>query len=169
MDGNFDNGFTGWTLTGNTGFASTVSITPPRQDSTIKTAAQLGAVGSDGILTQPIAGTRAGQCYQLSFLLENLGNPNNDFSVVFDGMSVSITGTPDGITVPVTLPGDGPFDFNRFTTTVTATGSDMLQFLVRQDPSFFRLTGVSLTPCAGGGASLPILTVLANVGCLLLE
>lgn len=165
VDGNFNARFTGWVLGGNTGSCGTGGIAPPRQDPTIATAATLGPIGSDGNLTQRIAGTTARQCCQLSFLLRNVGATPNDFSVAFDGQSLALTGTPDGIILPVKLPGSTAFDFQRFTTIVTATSNDVLQFTYRQDPSFYYLTGVSLTPstCASGGASQSTLTVHMHI------
>ena len=174
MNGNFDNladnGFFHWAISGNTGFTSAVGISPsPSQDPLIITAAALGPVGSNGFLTQNIAGTIAGHCYQLSFLLKNLGETPNDFSVAFNGLSLAISSTPDGITLPVILPGDAAaFDYQQFTTIVTATGSDLLQFAYEQDLQYFYLTGVSLSPssCAAGGISLSSLTVFTNIVCL---
>jgi hypothetical protein len=69
-NGDFSAGGTGWTLSGNTGYASFPNYWKD------------GAVGSDGILSQVIA-TIAGETYSISF----------DTTVTWGSMAVALNGT----------------------------------------------------------------------------
>lgn len=172
-NGDFQNGFTGWTQSGNTGGTltrtlSSVNLIPPDSDPSVSTTARLGPIGTEGFLTQTITGTQSGACYQLKFFLHN-GDASafitpNSFSVSYNIGSLGITasGNP-AISVP--LVNSGPFggtSFLEFTTVVTATNAPpILEFSFRQDPSYFYLTGVSYSLI---GASPEFLCNLTSMG-----
>ena len=127
INGNFETGdFTGWTLSGNTGFTSV------QYGVNGSLEAVVGPVGSDGYLSQTFTDV-AGQNYNLDFDLYAPGNGPSDFSASIDGTSLlSYTGL-----VP-TL--NQTFDFS-----FTGTGSDTVQFGFREDPDYLDLDNVSVT------------------------
>ena len=74
--------FTGWSLTGNTGFTGVSSSI--RYVNSGSFSAQLGPVGSDGSLSQNV-GTNINR-YRVSFYRENDGGTPNDFFTFFSGV-----------------------------------------------------------------------------------
>jgi len=160
-NGGFETGdFSGWTLTGNPGF---ISITNNAHSGNF--AGSFGAVGSDTFLSQTLA-TTAGTSYTLTFFLTNLGGPTNDFSVSFGGQNLTGGGTP---ALPIL--NSGPFPYTEYTVDVTATGSSsVLQFAMRQDPSFWNIDDITVDANAAAvpePATLAIFgTALAGFGLL---
>jgi len=139
-NGSFETGdFTGWTLTGNTGFTgvtNTFGGVGPTDGSYL---AYFGAVGSEGYLSQAFADT-AGDVLALSFDLYNFGGTPSYFEFDFDGTLLTALTDPDA------------FGWTTYTFDVTATGSDNIQFGFRQDPSYFLLDNVAATD---EGSSVP--------------
>jgi len=132
-DGNFDNGFTGWSQFGNLGFTSTQTGGPTG------TYAHVGPVGSDGYLSQIVA-TQAGSTYIFSFSVENDGGAPNDFSAFLNFTPVKSYVNAD------------PFGWTTYSDTFTATGATLVGFSFRQDPSYYDITGVSVSPVPLPGA-----------------
>jgi hypothetical protein len=94
--------------------------------------AALGNVGSDGSVSRALAGTAAGQTYTFSFYLASDGGTPSDFQAQWDGVSlVSLTNPP---ATPYTL----------YSFTVTSTGADSINFIERNDPSYWGLDDVSV-------------------------
>ncbi len=132
--------FTGWTVvdaTNNTFVASNFD-TGPNSGTYF---AALGAVGADGTVSQALT-TVAGQSYTFSFFLASDGGLPNDFTAQWDGTSLlSLTSTPAGPYVPYTF-------------TVTGTGSDTINFLERNDPSWWGLDDISVAAATPEPSSL---------------
>jgi hypothetical protein len=122
--------FTGWTFTGNTGFSGVTSSSPYVNSGTF--GAQLGPVGSDGLLTQTLA-TLPGTV-SITFYLYNDGGTPNDFTVFWNGVDVGPSFVDDG-SRSYTLVGGS----------VSSTGGDTLTFAFRQDPAFWGLDDVVVT------------------------
>ena len=131
-NGSFATGdFTGWTQIGNTGFTGVGFGSVVGGDAT--NTAHFGPVGSTGGIEQTIA-TAPGHSYTLSFDLSNSGGIYNSEEVSFGGVdAVNAVNQPGFAGMP-------------FTYTVHATsGSSVLAFAFRQDPSYYYLTNISLT------------------------
>jgi hypothetical protein len=134
-NGGFETGdFTGWTLGGNTGFTGVGSDHPH----TGTYAADLGPVGSDGILSQWL-NTVAGATYTVSFWLANDGGTPNDFSAYFGGNPILLN-----------LNNTGGFQYFNFTFTATGDSPTLLSFDYRQDPAYWHLDDVSVQGPLGG-------------------
>jgi VPDSG-CTERM motif len=155
-NGGFETGdFTGWTLTGNTGFtgvSGTFIGVPPHGGSY---QAFLGPIGSDGFLTQNVA-TTAGGSYVIDFWLYNFGGTPSDFDVQWDGATIYSVTNP------------GAFPYTEYTFYVTAsTATTALEFSFRQDPSYFLLDDICVTSVPDAGSTLPLLGfALAGLGIL---
>ena len=127
--------------------------TPPAGASNAAVVSDPGAFISQTLVTQ------RGSCYQLTFFL--ISEPTtgfvNSIQVTYAGQQLTISSTQ---TPTVTLPSNGVGGFGgpayyQFTTVVTGvTSADTLGFgLVRPGGTGSDyLTGVSLVPCAKGGA-----------------
>lgn len=134
-NGGFETGdFTGWTLTGNTGFTSV----GPEAPHSGNYAANLGPVGSDGFLSQSFV-TVPLTTYRATFWLRN--DPNslaqftpNDFTVYWNGSATSFS-VLDFPPVPY---------FEVQSSFVASSALTQLKFGFRQDPYFFRLDDVSV-------------------------
>jgi hypothetical protein len=122
--------FTGWSVTGNTGFTGVAAGSPWVNSGNFGTF--LGAVGSDTLITQvlpTVAGT-----VDLSFYLMNLGGTPNDFTVLWNSVDVGPS-----------LVDAGAFGYTKYTFVLAGVGNDSLQFQVRQDPSYWGLDDVVAT------------------------
>ena len=130
VNGGFETGaFTGWSLSGNTGFTSVVAGAAAHSGNY---SAQLGPVGSEGFITQNLP-TTAGTNYVLTYWLGNDGGAPNEFTVIWNGGVVS-----DQLNT-------SSFAYTLFTLNVTATGvSTPLTFGFRQDPNFLHLDDISV-------------------------
>jgi len=134
-NGGFETGnFSGWKQSGNSGHTGVDSASAESG----KFGAYFGPVGSKGFLSQTLA-TVKGKSYDLSYFLKNDGGKKPNF------FSVSV-----GNTVLLSLEDfSSAFDFNKFTSTFTATNtSTPLKFAFRQDSNKFRLDNVSVTATA---------------------
>jgi VCBS repeat-containing protein/autotransporter-associated beta strand protein len=130
-NGGFESGnFSGWTLSGNTGF-TLVSSSDSHGGAY---DAWLGPVGSDGHLTQNIS-TVAGQHYTLDFWLANDGGVQNDFSVSWNGTTLS----PHFINL-----GSQPYTEYQYDV-IGGASSSALEFTFRQDPAYLHLDDISVT------------------------
>jgi flagellin len=139
VNGGFETGtFANWTLSGNTG--STFVGGNAHSGSF---AANLGPVGSDGFIAQTFS-TTAGTSYTLSYWLSNGGGPANDFAAYIDG--VVVPGSQ--------ITNAAVFAYTQYTFTFVAAGdSTELKFGFRQDPSYFYLDDISVSPTPGPGPS----------------
>jgi hypothetical protein len=98
-------------------------------------AAFLGPVGSDGMLFQTLA-TTAGNQYHLSYWLQHDGGTPSDFSTQLNGTTVAGS----------SLVNPNAFPYTQYNFDFTATGPTVLQFTFREDPAYFHLDDVSVTP-----------------------
>jgi hypothetical protein len=152
VNGGFETGdFTGWTVTGgpcefvlgNIGGQSTCTGVDPGTDPGARSgsfAAYLGQAGSLGSISQTLA-TTAGTTYDLLFGLANTSNASlggtdpNQFQVMWNGASVFNQ---------YNLPASG---YQMYDLSVVASGaSTTLEFDAQQNPAWFVLDDVSVTP-----------------------
>jgi fibronectin-binding autotransporter adhesin len=130
-NGGFESGnFSGWTLSGNTGF----TLVSSSDSHSGAYDAWLGPVGSDGHLTQNIS-TVAGQHYTLDFWLANDGGVQNDFSVSWNGTTLS----PHFVNL-----GSQPYTEYQYDV-IGGASSSALEFTFRQDPAYLHLDDISVT------------------------
>ena len=136
VNGSFETGdFSGWTLSGN---VAPLSYGPQafivNSAMSGDYAAGFGPVGSDGKLSQDIQ-TTAGQHYTLSFWLANASGGPDDFAVKWNGQTLlaMVNKSAQGYT-------EYKFDV------VGAAGTSHLEFDFRQDPSYWSIDSISLTP-----------------------
>ena len=135
-NGGFETGdFTGWTLSGNTGFTNVVSFNTHSGNY----AASFGPVGSTGMIEQTqLLDTVAGQTYDFSFWLLADGGTPNSFSASFDGTEVLSISNTNGFAYTL-------FDFS----VVATTNQTALSFTYRHDPAFYYLDDVSVIGTRG--------------------
>jgi len=139
QNGGFETGdFTDWTLSGNTIATAVVGGgTGSVYVHSGTYAAQLGPPSSPGYLTQNLT-TSAGQNYMVSLWLRNpTGGTPNQFQIQWNGATMfyqtNLTGT----------------GWTNLQFIATATGSvTALQFGFQNDPDYFGLDDVSVTPVA---------------------
>jgi len=133
MNCGFETGdFTGWSLTGNTGYTG-VYGSPYNNSGNY--GAYLGPIGSDGFLSQTITDA-PGATLDLSFWLENEYYGPDEFSVQWDGTTILNLGS-----------NLGPFGYTNYNVAgLPGTGSDTLQFTYYQTPSYFGLDDVVVIP-----------------------
>lgn len=130
-NGSFETGsFSDWTQFGNTG--STFVLSDGSSNGNY--SASFGAVGSLGGISQSFA-TVAGKGYEIAFDLSNLGGSPNEYNVQF------------GSTVLAHEYNQSPYSYQHFSyITTAASPTTTLAFSFQQNPSFFRLDGVSVNP-----------------------
>jgi len=134
-NGSFETGdFTGWTLTGNTGFTGVecpgVGFAGPGDGAC---DAFLGPVGSNGTLSQ-ILTTIPGRFYTIRFDFQPDGGQTSFFSAVWDAQPALFS---------VTNPPASPYQVLSFTALAT-TPTTSLSFNFRDDPGFLKLDSVSV-------------------------
>jgi hypothetical protein len=137
VNGGFETGdFTGWTLTGDTGFSSVVSDLPVPQSGMF--GASFGPFQTTGGISQTLT-TVAGTTYVLDFWLQAEVDPlgaagPNSFAATWGGATVkSLLNSP-------------AFGYQHLTFNVTATSASTdLAFNFRNDPAFWDLDNVSVT------------------------
>jgi PEP-CTERM motif len=134
-NGSFETGdFTGWTLSGNTGFTGVecpgVGFAGPGNGAC---DAFLGPVGSNGTLSQ-ILTTIPGTVYQISFDFQPDGGNPSFFSAVWDAQPPLFS---------VTNPPASAYQVLHFSAQAT-TPTTSLSFNFRDDPGFLRLDSVSV-------------------------
>ncbi len=131
-NGGFETGdFSGWFQQGNTNFTS-VSAGFAHSGAF---GAEIGPQTTPGFLLQDLGPTMIGQSYTVSFWLENTGGGVNSFTSLWGGFPVF------GITN-----GSG-FSYTNIQFNVTASRpTESFEFQIRNDPAFFGLDDVSVTP-----------------------
>jgi hypothetical protein len=147
VNGGFETGdFTGWTLSGNTGFTGVGTADVHSGNY----SAYLGPIGSDVHLDQVIA-TTAGDTYQVEFWLLNPGGTPSDFSASFGGTTLMslVNTSAQGYTEYV-------FDV------ATTSSSTDLDFSARQDPSYWYLDDVSVVQVSPVSTSIPWLNATSG-------
>jgi hypothetical protein len=150
-------GFTDWTQFGNTGATGVSGSSPtgvgPHGGLQL---GWFGAVGSDGGIYQDLT-TVALQTYNLTFWLANDPGTPNDWSVLWNGVSIG-----GAVNAP-------PFGYTLFSFTVLGTGLDELRFSFRQDPRYFELDDISVTSTSApdGGNTLWLLGLAMVSICLI--
>jgi len=135
LNGGFENGdFSYWTSSGNFVYCS-VSSNPAYVHSGTW-GAEMGPAGTQGYLSQTL-NTIPGQIYSLSFWLNcaTSGSTPNEFTAIWNGSAL------------VDLLNLGATGWVNYRYLVAATsGSTMLQFGFRNDPSYLGFDDVSVTP-----------------------
>ena len=155
QNGSFETGnFSGWTLTGDTAFTGVCSVSTcpgnfAPEDGMY--AAYFGPVGDTVTLSQNL-NTVAGQQYTLTFYLADpVGGTPNYFDVKFGTAEFSLTNF--GV----------PFGWQKFELSMVANSSStLLAFTFRNDPSYWFLDNVVVTP--GGQGTTPEPSTLALFG-----
>ena len=115
-------------------------------------AATLGPYGADGLLSSQSFPTTAGQQYELTYWVANISDAqghiyNNDFYAAWNGAEILASA----------LFNVGPFDYARYDFIVTgAAGTSSVSFGMRQDPMFFALDDVSVTPTPEPAAAISL-------------
>jgi hypothetical protein len=126
--------FTGWTLSGNTGFTGVSGNFSGINPNSGNFQAFFGPVGSEGDLSQTFA-TTAGTNYAITFFEAGLGGSPSEFSASFNGTTLlSQNPAPEQA-------------YTEYSFTATATGpTSTLLFTVQNDPSYQLLDDVSVAP-----------------------
>ncbi len=140
--------FNGWIQFGNTG-ATFVDGVPHSGAS----AAWLGPVGSLGFLLQ-IVPTTPGTLYSLSYFLQSDGFTPNEFQVSWNGSLLS-----DQLNLPAFSYTEQTFSSLLATSTTTP-----LVFGFRNDPGFFQLDDVAVSPVPEPATLLLLGTTMAGLG-----
>lgn len=156
VNGGFETGdFTGWTLSGNTGFMGVQCPGPGPTVAQGNCSAFAGPVGSDGFLNQDLA-TSAGQSYVLSFEFEPDGGTPSEFAAAFGGTTL----------LDIVNPSASGFQTRSFL--VTASGPvTTLSFSFRDDPGFIFFDAVSVTATPEPASLLLMATGLLAGGFLI--
>jgi hypothetical protein len=139
--------FTGWTISGNTGFTF-VSDSFPNSGTY---SAMLGPIGSDGFLSQTFNDV-AGAVYTIGAYVASDGGIPNDFAIEWNGTTL--------LNLP-NIPSDA---YTLYTATAVGTGHDTVSFGYRDDPGYIYLddTFVAVPPAIpepGYWAVIPVVLV----------
>jgi hypothetical protein len=134
VNGGFETGdFTGWTLSGNTGF---MGVTCPGPGNAFQGSCEAfaGPVGSVGFLSQSVTGLLPGDFYTISLAWQADGGSPSEFDVEFGGVTLldSFNHAASAFLTP------------HFIVRATAA-SETLAFSFRDDPGFIFLDAVSVT------------------------
>lgn len=129
-NGGFETGsLSGWTISGNMSF-----FTVDNMAHSGSFAGRFGPAGSVGTLSQTLS-TVAGQTYTISFWLEDDGGTPSSFEAAFGGNELVALSNPNA------------FDYTLYSYSLTASSaSTLLSFSFRQDPAYFHLDDVSVSP-----------------------
>jgi len=151
VNGGFETGdFTGWTQFGNTGFSGVTGDVGGVAPHSGNYQAYFGPVGSLGGISQ----NAASGSYTLSFWLYNFGGTPSEVDVSAGGTTLlSATNPPASA-------------YTQYSYPVTLTSPTMLsiQFAFQQNPSYFLLDDVSLTPTAAVPEPVGIISLLGIGG-----
>jgi hypothetical protein len=132
VNGGFETGtFAGW-VTGGSSVFNGVECPGPASVKEGNCDAFLGAVGSDGTLSQSVT-TTVGLQYLISFALKTDGGTPSHFSASFGGVPL----------FDVVNPAASPYVVHDLLATATGTNST-LSFAFRDDPGFLNLDAVSI-------------------------
>ena len=133
-NGSFETGdFTGWTLTGNTGFTAVECPGAPfAGPGDGNCDAFLGPVGSNGTISQTLA-TTPGRFYSINFDFQPDGGTTSLFSATFGGTTL----------LNLSNPAASAYQVLHFTGLATAA-STPLTFTFRDDPGFLKLDSVNV-------------------------
>ena len=133
-NGSFETGdFTGWTLTGNTGFTGVACPGAPfAGPGDGNCDAFLGPVGAQGTLSQ-VLNTIPGRFYSINFDFQPDGGQTSFFSAVWDAQPALFS---------VNNPAASAYQVLHFTALATSA-STALSFNFRDDPGFLKLDSVS--------------------------
>jgi PEP-CTERM motif len=134
-NGSFETGdFSGWTLSGNTGFTGVECPGAPNAGPGDGNCdAFLGPVGSDGRLSQ-VLNTVIGRTYAINFDFQPDGGTPSDFSATFGGATLFSR----------TNPAASPYQVLGFLAVAT-TATTTLAFNFRDDPGFLKLDSAAVT------------------------
>jgi len=130
--------FTGWTLGGDTTF---MGVSGSYANSG-NFGAFLGPVGSDSSLSQFVGDNST--LYEISFYLQGNSSGPNDFTALWNGVPL------------LSLVNASPFSYTLYTFDVagnSGAGSNLLEFDMRNDPSYWGLDDVSVVNIGGGGTT----------------
>jgi hypothetical protein len=143
--------FTGWTLSGDTTFMGVSSS----YANSGNFGAFLGPVGSDSSLSQFVGDNST--LYEISLYLQGNGSGPNDFTASWNGnVLLSLVDSP-------------AFGYTQYTFDVSGNsgaGSNLLEFDMRNDPSYWGLDDVSVVNTGGPTTPEPSSLLLLGSGLL---
>ena len=150
-NGGFETGdLTGWSLTGNTGFAGVSGNFDGVAPQEGAYQYYNGAVGSEGYLSQTVSDV-AGSVYNVTGWAASFGG--GYFNLLLDG--VSFGGS------------SGAQPYTKYSTNFVATGSDTLTIVSRNDPSYNLFDNFSVTEVPEPAAWATMLLGLGLCGAVL--